>query len=121
MRGLPATPPRHPSTTPRRPRPWPACSCRSLYTDDGLRARLAPLMQTTNRLADDISSMWKLLEAANAEFRFLPPHRFPTEQYRCTVERYMCVQWYSYWCTSLRHGFALRTGAMNWGVLGRCE
>lgn len=53
-----------------------------LYTDDGLRARLAPLMQTTNRLADDISSMWKLLEAANAEFRFLPPHRFPTEQYR---------------------------------------
>ncbi|KAI3437663.1 hypothetical protein D9Q98_000113 [Chlorella vulgaris] len=53
-----------------------------LYTDDGLRARLQPLMATTNKLADDVSHMWRLLASANAELSFFPPRRFPTQQYK---------------------------------------
>jgi hypothetical protein len=39
-------------------------------------------MAATNELGAEISAMWPLLDAANAELAVRPPHRFPTEQYK---------------------------------------
>lgn len=55
----------------------------SLYTDDGLRVRFAPLLKTAADLTADLAYMGKLLKAARTEVYLLShPRTFPTQQYR---------------------------------------
>ena len=54
-----------------------------MYVDDGLRAKLAPVLAAGRGVSADLARMGALLESARAEFYILStPHSFPVEKYR---------------------------------------
>ena len=56
---------------------------RRMYVDDGLRAKLAPVLAAGRGVSADLARMGALLESARAEFYILStPHSFPVEKYR---------------------------------------